>query len=151
MRLLLREEPVAADTGVTALSTRVISLTPRPMTVVFGFGMRLRARMRTKVEKMASQPTGSSLSVLWQLVKVVLKLRRSYGSGEILVEVWIVFMLQPWWVPKSFSRYFYWRKNKKNGLFRNSTLLCSSVFRKLLGKYISIADHRSPERGRLGV
>ena len=64
MRLLLREEPVPADTGATALSTRAISLTPRPMTVVFGFGMRLRACMRTKVEKIASQPMGSSLSVL---------------------------------------------------------------------------------------
>ena len=36
------------------VNVRVISLTPRPMTVVFGLGTRLRLRMRTNAEKMRS-------------------------------------------------------------------------------------------------
>jgi len=43
---------------------RAINLTPRPMTMVFGLGTRLRLHMRTKVEKMASQSTSRSSSVL---------------------------------------------------------------------------------------
>ena len=41
-----------------------ISIAPRPMTVIFGLGTRLRVCMHTKVEKVASQPMGSSSSVL---------------------------------------------------------------------------------------
>ena len=61
MWLLLREEPVPA---IHCAGQLVISLTSRPMTMVFGFGTRLRVRMCTKGEKMASQPTNSSSSVL---------------------------------------------------------------------------------------
>ena len=44
---LLREETVPAARSLFRLSTSVV---PRPMSVVFGLGTRLRVRMRTKLE-----------------------------------------------------------------------------------------------------
>ena len=61
LHVLLREEPIQPYNCAGQFAN---SLTPRPMTVVFGFGMRLRVRMHTKVKKLTSQPTGSSSSVL---------------------------------------------------------------------------------------
>ena len=60
MRLLLREESVPA---VHCAGQLAISLIPRPMTVVFGLGTRLRERMGTKV-KNGVPANGSSSSVL---------------------------------------------------------------------------------------
>ena len=59
-QLLLREESVPA---VYCAGQLAISLTPRPMTVVFGLGTRLRVRMRTKV-KNGVPANGSSSSAV---------------------------------------------------------------------------------------
>ena len=54
--LLLWEEPVPTVHGAGELA---ISLTPRPMTVVFGLRTRLSAHMRTKVEHPSQQVVSS--------------------------------------------------------------------------------------------
>ena len=60
--LLLQEESIPSVHCASQLAIHMcITLTLRPMTMVFGLGMRLCMRMHTK---MASQPTGSSSSVL---------------------------------------------------------------------------------------
>ena len=59
------------------------SLAPRPMTVVFGLGTRLRVRMRTTLENGVlrnEQLSGSTVD--FSCVEKVRKLRIPYGTRE---------------------------------------------------------------------
>ena len=52
----------------------MISLTPRPVTAVFGFGMKLCVRMHTEVEKWRPSQWVAAQVCYEQLVKVELEL-----------------------------------------------------------------------------
>ena len=74
MWLLLREEPVPA---IHCAGQLAISLTSRPMTMVFGFGTRLHVRMCTKGEKWHPSQRIAARVCCEQLVKVELELWRN--------------------------------------------------------------------------
>ena len=97
------------------------SVVTRPSAVTCGLGTRLCVHMYTKLE-MVSYATDISCSVPSSLAWLVKSC--NYVWGELCTEVWIVFVLQPWWVLKPFLRYFAWRKNTKMAL----SLLHTFVF-----------------------
>ena len=64
---MLRKNPAGRDRASRTLCCdfTYASLTPRPMTVVFGLGTRLRVRMRTTLENGVlrnEQPSGSAVN-----------------------------------------------------------------------------------------
>ena len=63
----------------------VISLTPRPMTMVFWFGNETMCAHAYKSLKMASQPTGSSSSVLWAAGKSWIGVTEARDQGKFLL------------------------------------------------------------------
>ena len=119
------------------------SLAPRPMTVVFGLGTRLRVRMRTTY-KMASYATDRSQPVLWTTpsTKVNSELWRRWVIVLLRVVISISFVIKWRWVLEPFSSYrclnkVVVTKKKKEWEtewhFCNRTLSRLAVFRVAVG------------------
>ena len=136
-RQLLREETVPA-----VLNSRFhvcSSLAPRPMTVVFGLGTRLRVRMRTTLQngvlRNRQQVGRAENSFINQDEFVAMKtlsgckaLRcdKHQFRDKMTVRTWTVFEIS------LFDKVVWTKKERKKGEklhFRYRTLLCLAVFR----------------------